>query len=185
MGADDHPPIVYAGSTNRIDFGEAEEKKGFVHIRMARPGDAWELVAWKFVELNTRPMHVIEIDLMSRLNKDYTEYVISVIEDYGPMILEDAIVRVKLKIKDADTILVDRRQIEKALHYASHVSLILDQQRTERKTRLGSEAHTLTDMELLERYFVERIEDPGERASMLETARKLMAEVNDDQLDAD
>jgi exonuclease SbcD len=172
------PDAVYSGSIDRIDFGEPG-KKGFVHISIVGPKTAWE-----FVELNVRPMHLLEIDLMDRLNKDYTEYVISVIEDYGPMILEDAIVRVKLKIKDTDMILVDRRRIEKELHYASHVSLVLDQQHTERKTRLGSSAHTLTDMELLGRYFTERIEDPTERAAIMEKAREIVEAVDEERKDA-
>jgi DNA repair protein SbcD/Mre11 len=52
-----HPPIIYPGSIERIDFGEANEKKGFVLAEVAR-GEA----TWQFVPLETRPYYDVKID---------------------------------------------------------------------------------------------------------------------------
>ncbi|MDT8304527.1 MAG: exonuclease SbcCD subunit D [Anaerolineae bacterium] len=51
------PPIVYPGSIERIDFGEAKEQKGFVLAEVARGRASWE-----FVPLQTRPYVDIPID---------------------------------------------------------------------------------------------------------------------------
>ncbi len=179
LNARDNPAVVYAGSIERVDMSESEEKKGFVHIVI----EGFK-TTWKFVELPVRPMHYLKADLMNRLNKDYTDYVLSIIEDYGD-IFDDAIVRVRLKIKDTDRILVDERLIAKALCSASDVSFMFDIQYHERKVRLGTSPHTLTTGELIEKYFIDRIEDPTERAHLLKVAKELMAEVDDDQLDTD
>ncbi len=52
-----HPPIVYPGSIERIDFGEAKERKGFVLGELER-GRA----DWRFVPLNTRRFFDYRID---------------------------------------------------------------------------------------------------------------------------
>ncbi len=65
------PPVVYPGSIERVDFGEASEKKYFV-IAMIEQGQATK-VEWH--ELSTRPfisrsIHLEEdIDIMSKLYK--------------------------------------------------------------------------------------------------------------------
>ena len=48
----DKPPVVYAGSIERIDFGEWREPKGYVLAEVER-GQA----QWQFVELETRPFY--------------------------------------------------------------------------------------------------------------------------------
>jgi exonuclease SbcD len=52
----DQPPVVYSGSIERIDFGEAREKKGYV---LAEVGKGH--TEWRFVPLETRPFLDIPI----------------------------------------------------------------------------------------------------------------------------
>jgi exonuclease SbcD len=50
----DHPPVVYAGSIERVDFSEEEEEKGFVIAEVARDRTTWQFVpvpARRFVTL--------------------------------------------------------------------------------------------------------------------------------------
>uniref|UniRef100_UPI0035AEA57D metallophosphoesterase family protein n=1 Tax=Promineifilum sp. TaxID=2664178 RepID=UPI0035AEA57D len=55
----EQPPVVYPGSIERIDFGEAHESKGYVLAEIER-GRA----TWRFVPLETRPFidHPIRLD---------------------------------------------------------------------------------------------------------------------------
>lgn len=53
-----HPPVIYAGSIERVDFGEVKEKKGFVLANVAKGETTWE-----FVELKTRQFVDLKIDL--------------------------------------------------------------------------------------------------------------------------
>ena len=46
---DSQPPAVYPGSIERIDFGEVNEKKGFVLADIAKGHTDWE-----FIKLETR-----------------------------------------------------------------------------------------------------------------------------------
>jgi DNA repair protein SbcD/Mre11 len=57
LNRDRHPPIVYPGSIERIDFGEANEAKGFVLAEVSR-GET----SWQFVPLKTRPYVDMTID---------------------------------------------------------------------------------------------------------------------------
>ncbi|MCI0399460.1 MAG: exonuclease SbcCD subunit D [Chloroflexi bacterium] len=55
-----HPPIVYAGSIERIDFGEAREEKGFVLAEVSRGRTTWQ-----FMPLKTRRFVDLEVDTPS------------------------------------------------------------------------------------------------------------------------
>ncbi len=54
------PAVVYAGSLERVDFGEADEDKGFLHVRLARRNTQYE-----FHSLSPRPFISLDADLTS------------------------------------------------------------------------------------------------------------------------
>lgn len=54
--------IVYSGSPERIDFGEAEEKKGFIIANI----EAGKRAEWEFVETPARDFVRLEIDAATR-----------------------------------------------------------------------------------------------------------------------
>ncbi len=97
MGGD--PPVVYCGSMDRVDFSEEDDKKGFVMVELSK-GD----VRYEFIELPTRPFKTIYVDATEgnafQLVKDAIE----------PLSIEDAIVKLKVKIKA--TQLADLREGE-------------------------------------------------------------------------
>jgi DNA repair exonuclease SbcCD nuclease subunit len=59
-------PVVYPGSTQPTSFAERDERKGYVLLEVAasRSG-AGRLRRWSFVELPSRPMIVVDIDVRS------------------------------------------------------------------------------------------------------------------------
>ncbi|KKM19220.1 hypothetical protein LCGC14_1657790 [marine sediment metagenome] len=56
------PLVVYAGSINRVDFGERNDPKGVLLI-----DDKDEVGSYKFIELKSRPMIQYDIDLSKAL----------------------------------------------------------------------------------------------------------------------
>jgi len=97
------PPIVYSGSLERIDFSEADEAKGFIDIEYKE-----NRLSWSFIPVKARPMFKIEIDCVK--SKNPTETVKS---EIGKFNIEDAIVRLTLKIKNGAY--VDLNQIQNTL----------------------------------------------------------------------
>ncbi len=89
-----HPPIVYAGSPERVDFGEERETKGYVMVDLERAaGGEWE-ATWKFVSLPTRPF--LTINHAAR-TEDPMEEIRSLINRRQPEI-EEAIIRMTVTV---------------------------------------------------------------------------------------
>lgn len=56
-----NPPSVYAGSPERIDFGEEQEAKGFVSVTIEPDEGAERTTSWAFVELPARAFKTVRI----------------------------------------------------------------------------------------------------------------------------
>jgi exonuclease SbcD len=56
-----NPPAVYAGSPERIDFGEEREAKGFVLVTIESNGESRRTASWRFEELAARPFKTLRI----------------------------------------------------------------------------------------------------------------------------
>jgi len=82
-------PMIYSGSLEKVDFSEADEKKGFVDITYESG-----MLQWKFVSVETRRMISMELDCTE--TKDPTRLVVESIEEAQ---INDAIVRLVLKIR--------------------------------------------------------------------------------------
>jgi exonuclease SbcD len=83
-------PIVYPGSIERVDIGEAEEEKGFVSVRI-REGKT----DWNFIKLQIRPMYNVKVDCTAATNP-----VDVVTEALGDKNVKDAIVNLELTVKN-------------------------------------------------------------------------------------
>src|SRR5277367_5283272 len=57
------PAIVYAGSLERVDFGEEKEDKGFVHVQLERRNTTFE-----FKSIQPRPFVTVEVEENSEEN---------------------------------------------------------------------------------------------------------------------
>jgi exonuclease SbcD len=87
-------PTVYSGSLERVDFSEADEKKGFVDI-VCEDGR----LAWEFVPVETRPMISLDVDCTRAEDPD--RLVSGAIDT---ACVKDAIVRLVLRVRPETTI---------------------------------------------------------------------------------
>lgn len=98
------PLVYYTGSTQRIDFNEEHQPKGFVVLDINDDND----VQYEFVELNTQSMYTIELDLsiiekMDDETLDSTQFLIDKINENKENV-KNSIVRVLLEIYDTTQI---------------------------------------------------------------------------------
>ena len=166
----EQPPAVYAGSLERIDFGEEKEAKGFVVVELER-GRA----VWHFVSLPARPFVTIRVEAML---PDPTAQVLAAIEEHD---IADAVVRLQIKLTATAEPLLDERTIRKALAPAFYVAAVAKEVERPTRLRLGRQEtiETLTPRELLTRYFQAK-EVPAERADvLLHYADELLAQTSE------
>jgi exonuclease SbcD len=167
-GEEGVPPVVYAGSLERIDFGEENEPKGFCFAEISRGKAAVE-----FIPVHARPFHTIRVD--AKTEDDPTPAVLRAIELRNGE-LADAVVRVIVSMRSEQAGLLDERAIRKAAAAASHLSIQQDV-REEARTRLGTDsAESLAPLELLGRYFQAKGVDEKRAAELLRAAEELMGE---------
>lgn len=147
MGEPDAPPVVYAGSLERIDFGEEGQPKGFCWVELARGGTTWE-----FVPVNARPFVTIRADV--RQDEHPTQTVLDAIARHD---ITDAIVRLIIQTTPESEARLHEKEIDKALGPASYIAAVVkDTERPERVRLGGAAPETLTPAQLLERYLESR-----------------------------
>jgi exonuclease SbcD len=122
-----HPPVVYSGSIERIDFGEARETKGYVLAEISRGKTEWE-----FVPLQTR--RFIDLKVEVRTAEYFMEEVFSRLPD--PDQVKEAICRLQLTYpEDLETFLDEKRIRE---HFTDVFSVqLLKHRLSGRRSRLG------------------------------------------------
>jgi exonuclease SbcD len=153
------PPVVYAGSLERIDFGEEGQPKGFCWVELARGGTTWE-----FVKNNPRPFVTIRTDVRREGERDPTQIVLDAIADHD---IQEAVVRLIIQTTPETEARLRDREIDKALQAAHYVAAVVKETERPERIRLGGAApESLTPSELLERYLASR-NTPQERAQKL------------------
>lgn len=170
----EHPPIVYAGSIERIDFGERNEDKGCVLVELAQGA-----TRWRFHKLAARPFIRIEVDV--RKSSDPAGRITAAIERH---LLHEAVVRLDVRAtrEQTATLRTDelRQQLEQAQTY--HIAAVSIEAERDTRGRLlpdqeGEDVlRGLTPRRALELYLQTRDTDPQRAAALLAAADELFAE---------
>jgi exonuclease SbcD len=161
-----YPSVVYSGSLERIDFGEEREAKGFAWVEAVRGATRWQ-----FVPMAVRSFVSIYVDATEE-GESPTDAVLREIARYE---VRDAIVRVRVKLTQAQEPLLKTREIEEALAEAYLVASISREVQRDVRSRIGVEnPESLTPPELLGRYLVSK-GTPRERIDeLMQVAKDLM-----------
>lgn len=155
------PPIVYAGSLGRLDFGEEKDPKGFVIVDLERTSKGnWE-ARWQFVQTPTR--HFITVNVDVRNSHDPTQAALDNLSS-NPSI-KGAVVRVCVLSKEEQREQVNlvkiREFLEKQADHIASIDLRVEEKSdfpTEPIIRSPSEIETLLNqspIKLLEKWLDE------------------------------
>ncbi len=168
LNGSDYPAVVYAGSLERIDFGEEGQEKGFCWAEVARGATTWE-----FVALRARRFITLNADVRGALNPLLALQ--AQIEAHHAHIA-DAVVRLTIHMRADQELLLRDRDVRALLAPAYFVGAITRLVERQARVRLGTLApEALSDEDLLARYLADRGVAQERAQVLLESARAVMS----------
>lgn len=178
LNKDNHPAIVYAGSIERVDFGERKEEKGFCHVTIKDK----KTTTHKFIKTPTRPF--IQIDLKLKTAEEYAtgdshhnHQTLQILDAIKKHDLKDAVVKIKYELPETETDVVSLKSVQVACNDAIFIAGIIGIQkprvratRTTMKSDVGIEA-------LLKHYFKSKDQFKNKAKQLVDLALKLEDEL--------
>lgn len=172
LNPDAHPPVVYPGSIERVDFGESQEEKFFIIAQVERGQTRLE---WRRLE-HVRPF----VDVRRRLSA--SEDVMQVLREALPPspALKGAVVRLVVEYPRDWEGLIDEAALRAWAAEAFEFHLVRRPQ-IEGRIRLPAEktVSSLSPLELLEQYWYASHTDRAEIETLQSLARQIFGEAED------
>jgi len=164
-------PVVYAGSIERVDFGERNEEKGYVDVQIDDSAGI-KATTYSFVMLPTRRMVQVEVTLEPL--KDQTEQLLAAVQQYD---LTDAIVKILYHLPPGVPDRVDLNAILQACRHAIYVVGVIPVHKPVARERRAALKVDMDFATLLNRYFEAKNISSDEKQALLEKAFMLQHEV--------
>lgn len=143
------PPVVYAGSLERLDFGDENDEKGFYEVEIEH-GAAGKSVKYEFHEVSARKFLTLEVEITEG-ELDPTGRVLRIIKENAESV-GGAVVRLRIAVPAHISGLLKDAEILKALKEAYNVSIIREIGRPSRNRGAGWSNKSLTPLEALDKY---------------------------------
>ena len=161
-----HPPVVYPGSLQRIDFSEETHEKGFYVVELDPEKPRGErTLSYDFVPVAARRM--LTIDVRTRPGEDPTDAALEAAGKHVGEGLEGAIVRLRVSMEAEQEPAFREGAVRQALASAFHLAGVEREVHRERRTRLGAEdAEKISPLTALRRYLESR-NTPADREQVL------------------
>jgi exonuclease SbcD len=162
-----HPPVIYPGSIERIDFGEAKDDKFYIIAEVARGATR---VEWRKIE-GTRPF--IERYVVVRTTENVTAELIGALPSLDQMM--EAIVKLTVEYPRELDVLIDESALRRHCECAFEFHLA-KRPKTEARVRIpeGQAVSSLSPLELLTQYFeTAKIKESDE---LQQLAREIIAD---------
>jgi len=162
------PSVVYAGSTERVDFGERKEPKGFCNVVIEKDSTGKKNCRHEFTQLPTRPM--IQIDVRIEEGKGQTEQILEAINSCD---LSDAIVKIVYRLPDGKKDVVDLSAVQRACSQAIYVAGIIPIHKPIERERRAALKVDMDLTTILSRYFESKENLKDRKNVLLEKAFEL------------
>jgi len=171
----DNPPVVYAGSLERVDFGEEEDDKGFYLVEIEPDKETGNRrVSFDFHPITGRRFLTIDISV-DLTDTDPTLTVLRAIADQMEEV-KDAIVRLNISLPAEYEGQLRDNDIRSALAEAHYFTIAKDIRR-EMRLRLGNRtAEEITPLEALKVYLESKKIPPQRAKTLLNYGEKLIEE---------
>jgi DNA repair protein SbcD/Mre11 len=168
----ENPPVVYAGSLERVDFSEEKDEKGFYVIDIGQ-GRSGRKVNYEFHPVKARRFLTIDIAL-EQTDADPTARVLGIISGQKENI-RNAIVRVNISLPSTIEGQLRDHEIREALNPA-HFSTIARKIQRETRLRLGEHpAGEITPLAALKAYLDSQKIPPERQKVLLEYGEKMIS----------
>ncbi|PWH11675.1 MAG: exonuclease SbcCD subunit D [Anaerolineae bacterium] len=170
LNENNHPPVIYPGSIERVDFGEAQDDKFFTiaHIQKGQPTQ----VEWRKLQ-GIRPF--LEAWLRLESPENITQQLKAALP--APEKLKDAIVKLTIDYPRDYEQLIDEAELRRYTAQTFEFHLI---KRPQRETRIrlphNESIATLSPLELLDLYWKSQHLNPAESEALRTLAQQILAE---------
>ncbi len=155
-----YPEIVYAGSIERIDFGERKEPKGFCVIYLEK-----NKTTHAFIETPTRPFIQIEVTLEK--GKDHTTTIIDELKKY---VLKGAVVKILYHVPADEADTVDLYSVQRACASVHYIVGIIPLRTYITRTKRALTDGSKSPETLLRSYFSNKPELESRKEVLIEKA---------------
>jgi exonuclease SbcD len=168
------PPVVYAGSLERVDFGEENDEKGFYVVDILPNGkDNKRQVSFEFHPVNARRFLTVSVNIDTD-NTDPTSVVLAAIAGQAEK-ARDAIVRLNISLPSSLEGQLRNNEIREALKDTHYFTIAREIQR-ETRLRMGNRtAEEITPLDALKAWLELQKVSPERQKVLLEYGEKLIA----------
>ncbi len=172
----ENPPVVYAGSLERLDFGEEKDEKGFYLVEIEPDKDSNKRrISYEFQPVNARRFITINVNIEPD-NPDPTSTVIKAIMEESDKV-NDAVVRLQVSLPAEVEGQFRDNEIRDALQTAYFSTVARDIVRETRVRMSNQNAEEITPLEALKTY-LEANFTPERAELLLKYGEKLINEQN-------
>jgi exonuclease SbcD len=163
-----HPPVIYPGSIERVDFGEAQDKKFFI-VAQVEKGEAKP--EWRELK-DIRPF--IDRSLTLDSEENVTDQVRKILPSADEM--EGAVLRLKLEYPREWETLIDEAALREMTDTAFEFHFVKRPQ-MDTRVRIPEDKNvgSMSPLELLEIYWKSVKKDKGDREELLKMAQDIIS----------
>lgn len=162
-------PMVYAGSIERVDFGEAKEDKGFELVEIKQVASSWRAT---HEHISTNPRKFVEIKVS--LSPDVTNPTEEVLREIAKHDVSDSVVKIDIKVPPDSPSDIDTGAIRRALKDSFYIAAISKSINRVTRETLGETPEELSPLQALDRFFIAKKVDAKRSKHLGELARELL-----------